>query len=65
MWQKAYNVFTFDMKKVEDEVQDNVLKSFQINFKVDTVNIYDFMVILSYQNELNVDRLTGMVTSGN
>ncbi len=65
MWQKAYNVFTFDMKKVEDEVQDNVLKSFQINFKVDTVNTYDFMVILSYQNELNVDRLTGMVTSGN
>ena len=65
MWQKAYNVFTFDMKKVEDEVQDNVLKSFQINFKVDTVNTYDFMVILSYQNELNIDRLTGMVTSGN
>ena len=64
MWQKAYNVFTFDMKKVEDEVQDNVLKSFQINFKVDTTNTYDFMVILSYQNELNVDRLTGQVTSG-
>lgn len=63
MWQKAYNVFAFDMKKVEDEVQDNVLKSFQINFKVDTVNVYDFMIILSYQNELNIDRLTGQVTS--
>lgn len=65
MWQKAYNVFAFDMKKVEDEVQDNILKSFQINFKIDTLNTYDFMIILSYQNELNIDRLTGQVTSGN
>lgn len=63
MWQKAYNVFAFDMKKVEDEVQDNVLKSFQINFKVDTVNTYDFMILLTYQNEMNIDRLTGQVTS--
>jgi hypothetical protein len=63
MWQKAYNVFAFDMKKVEDEVQDNVLKSFQLNFKVDTINTYDFMIVLSYQNELNLDRLTGQITS--
>lgn len=67
MWEKAYNVFVFDMQKVTDEVQDNVIKNFQLQFKVnakDTVK-YDFYVIMEYQSSLTIDKITGEVIPSN
>ena len=63
MWEKCYNVFTLDMRRVADEVQDASNKSFQLTFKLDTAETYDFLIILTYMNKLTVDRLTGQITS--
>ena len=63
MFNKCYNVYSFDLKRVADSVSDNGNKSFQIVFKVDSNNTYDFIVIVAYQNELSVDRLSGMITA--
>jgi len=62
-WEKAYNVYSIDMRRVADEVQDAQSKAFQLTFKIDTNNTYDFLVILTYQNSLSIDRVTGQITS--
>jgi len=65
MWNKCYNTFTFDLQKCSDEIGDNGLRQFQINFSIDSVTarVYDFLLIVSYQNELYVDQVSGGVTS--
>jgi hypothetical protein len=64
MWEKAYGVLAFNMQKVSGEVEDNLQKSFQIGFKIDTPNtlVYDFLIIMTYQTELYMDRSTGTIT---
>jgi len=65
MWNKCYNTFTFDLQKCSDEIGDNGLRQFQINFSIDSVTarVYDFLLIVTYQNELYVDQVSGGVTS--
>jgi len=65
MWARCYNVCAFDLQKVSDEIQDNILKSFQLTFTIDTLAAvsYDFLMIITYQSELYVDRITGEVTT--
>jgi hypothetical protein len=63
MWEKAYNVYSLDLRRVQDEVQDNQSKSFQLQFKVDTRGTYNFLIIMTFQNQLTIDRITGQVTS--
>jgi hypothetical protein len=66
MWAKCYNVYAFDMARVQDQVQDNLLKSFQIQFKCDTASAtytYDFYYIMVYENELSIDRISGQITA--
>jgi hypothetical protein len=62
-WEKAYNVHSLDLRRVADEVQDAQSKSFQLSFKIDTTATYDFIIIVTFQNSLTVDRVSGMITS--
>ena len=63
MWEKCYNVYSLDIRRVVDEVTDTASKSFQLEWKIDTNNTYDFLVFIVYQNSLAIDRLTGTITS--
>ena len=63
MWEKAYNVHSLDLRRVADEVQDSQSKSFQLTFKVDTIATYDFIIIVTFQNSLTIDRVSGMITA--
>ncbi len=60
----VFNI-TINLEKVTSETEDNLMKSFQISFKNDSpANLYhDFIIIVTYQSELYVDRATGTVTS--
>lgn len=64
--QGGYNVYAVNLKKVADEVQDSIMKSFQLMFQVDSVNAnirYDFLYIIDYDTQLDIDRSTGEVTA--
>ena len=63
MFQRCYNVYTLDLKRCADEVQDQVLKSFMLNFKIDTKGAYEFVVLVTYDNSVTIDRIGGSVTS--
>jgi hypothetical protein len=63
MYQKCYGVLSFDLKRISDEVQDDSLKSFMLNFKIDTKGTYDFVVLVTYDNSVVIDRLGGSVSS--
>jgi hypothetical protein len=65
-WEKCYGVYVFDLEKVADELQDNIAKSFTLNFTIDTLKsvVYDFIVMISYETELYLDRATGEITKG-
>jgi len=65
MWEKTYGVYTINLEKVTDEIQDNLMKSFQISFKNDSPNTIwnDFIVIITYQMELSVNRPSGLLTA--
>lgn len=65
MWEKNYGVYVFNLEKVTNETADNIPKSFNFSF---TVNAnpnytYDFLVFVEYQNELYLDRISGMITT--
>jgi hypothetical protein len=73
MWEKIYGVYVINLEKVTDEIQDNLMKSFQITFKNDTVGTataanpitiwHDFVIIITYQMELSVNRPSGLLTA--
>ncbi len=65
MFSKCYNTFTFDMEKCADQIMDNGQKQFQVNFQVDGIQtvIYDFLLIITYQNEVYIDQISGTITS--
>ena len=63
MWEKCYGVYTINLEKVTDEIQDNLMKSFQIQFKNDNLITYDFIIMISYQMELAVNRPSGTLTA--
>jgi hypothetical protein len=67
MWENGYNVYTLNLQKVQDEVQDSLMKSFQLIFQVESSNVttisYDFYYLISYQSELSLDRSTGTITN--
>jgi hypothetical protein len=63
MWEKTYGVYTINLEKVTDEIQDNLMKSFQISFKNDNQITYDFIIIITYQMELAVNRPSGLLTA--
>ncbi len=70
MWENGYNVYSINLEKVQDEITDSLMKSFQLIYQVEdstfsTVNKlkYDFYYIITYQSELSLDRSTGTNTN--
>jgi hypothetical protein len=65
MWERCYGVYEFDITGALDEVQDNLPKSFGLDFDVDSVAglAYDFLVVFVTQSELAVSRATGLVNA--
>ena len=65
-WENGYNVFYVNLEKVSDYVTDTMAKSFIITFAIEGTNTaiaYDFYYMLSYENEFNIERLSGSFTS--
>jgi hypothetical protein len=64
-WESGYNVYSINLQKVQDEITDSLMKSFQLIFQIDgTAGLsYDFYYIITYQSELFLDRSTGTITN--
>jgi hypothetical protein len=64
-WESGYNVYSINLQKVQDEITDSLMKSFQLIFQIDgTAGLsYDFFYIISYESELSLDRSTGTITN--
>jgi hypothetical protein len=68
MWENGYNVFYVNLEKVSDIILDSTMKQFQLSYTIEGTNAdvsYDMYYIISYQNEVNLDRLTGKITGIN
>jgi hypothetical protein len=63
MYNKCYGVVSLDIKRVADQIQDDAMKSFLLNFRVDTKGAYDFIVLITYDNTIYIDRVLGSVVS--
>jgi len=70
MFENGYNVYTINLQKVQDEIQDSLMKSFQLIYQIEDSTFaqanklkYDFYYIISYQSELSLDRSTGTITN--
>ena len=71
MWSNGgYNVYSINLQKCADEIQDSLMKSFQLLFQIEnngtpgTKLKYDLYYMITYQSELNLDRSTGTITNG-
>ena len=64
-WESGYNVYSINLQKVQDEITDSLMKSFQLIFQIDgTAGLsYDFYYIITYESELSLDRTTGQITN--
>ena len=64
-WESGYNVYSINLQKVQDEITDSLMKSFQLIFQIDgTAGLsYDFYYIITYESELSLDRSTGTITN--
>ena len=62
-WEKCYNVFTFNMQKATDIIQDSIQKQFQLTFKLDTNGTYDFLFLMTFQVEMYLDQINGEITN--
>ena len=62
-------IMYFTLEKVSDIVSDSTMKAFQLTYALEGNNqdniAYDMYYIISYENELNLDRLTGKVSGIN
>ena len=70
MWENGYNVYSINLEKVQDEITDSLMKSFQLIYQVEDSTFtqanklrYDFYYIITYQSELSLDRSTGTITN--
>jgi hypothetical protein len=69
MWSNGgYNVYSVNLQKCADSIQDSLMKSFQLLFQLEsstgTKLKYDLYYMITYQSELNIDRSTGTITNG-
>jgi hypothetical protein len=71
-WENGYGVYYINLEKVTDLISDSLMKSFQLMYQIEGTNTgnngaltisYDMYYIITYENELNLDRLTGSITN--
>jgi hypothetical protein len=69
MWENGYNVYCINLEKVQDEITDSLMKSFQLLYQIEINAVstnklkYDFYYLITYQSELQLDRSTGQITN--
>ena len=66
MWESgSYGVYMINLEKLSDEVQDSLMKSFQLIYAIDGTQglYYDFFYMIDYQSTLELDRSTGTITA--
>jgi len=68
MWESGYYVYSINLEKVQDEITDSLMKSFQLLYQIENSTLgtklkYDFYYIITYQSELSLDRSTGQITN--
>jgi len=70
MFENGYNAFSINLEKVQDSIQDSLMKSFQLIYQVKDSTFapanklkYDLYYIITYQSELSLDRATGTITN--
>jgi hypothetical protein len=70
MFENGYNVYSINLQKVQDEITDSLMKSFQLIYQIENSTFaqanklkYDFYYIITYQSELSLDRTTGTITN--
>jgi hypothetical protein len=62
MWESGYGVYQIDLKKVADESQDALAKSFQISYQIEGgLKNMQFLYIIEYECSLQLDRSTGEI----
>jgi hypothetical protein len=68
-WENGYNVYYVNLEKCSDIISDSLMKAFQLTYALEGNNqdniAYDMYYIISYENEVNLDRLTGKITGIN
>jgi hypothetical protein len=67
-WENGYNVYYVNLEKCSDIISDSLMKAFQLSYSFEGNHpdvFYDMYYIISYQNEVNLDRLTGKITGIN
>jgi len=65
-WENGYNVYYVNLEKCSDIISDSLMKAFQLTYSFEGNHpdvFYDMYYIISYQNEVNLDRLSGKITS--
>jgi hypothetical protein len=62
MWDRCYGVYSIDMLR-GDEISDSALKTFQLKFKCQSKGKYDFVIIMTYQLNVAIHRLSGLVSA--
>jgi len=69
-WENGYYVYSINLQKVQDEITDSLMKSFQLIYQIEDSSFalanklkYDFYYIITYQSELSLDRSTGTITN--
>jgi hypothetical protein len=61
----GYGVYCINLQKASDEIQDSLMKSFQLIYTIDGAAglSYDFYYMITYESELSLDRSTGTITN--
>jgi hypothetical protein len=61
----GYGVYCINLQKSSDQIQDSLMKSFQLIYTIDGAGglSYDFFYMITYESELNLDRSTGTITN--
>ena len=61
-------MYYVNLENCSDIISDSLMKVFQLTYSFEGNNenvFYDMYYIISYQNEVNLDRLTGKITGIN
>ena len=68
-WENGYNIFYVNLEKVSDLISDSTMKAFQLTYALEGNNqdliAYDMYYIISYENELILDRITAKISGIN
>jgi hypothetical protein len=63
MWKRAYGGMVVDMERVSDSTVDDLIRSIQVSWINDTSLAYDYAILIEFENQIEVDSVTGNVVA--